>query len=392
MKSAVQILSFFLFAFPAAHACEGADAAKPERYPQLLARLEGSGGSAVSFSTDDGMILTAGGDEARVWDYHTFKPVTDPLGHGAPIKTACLAADGKTAFTIGGEEARVWDVRTSKLRADPIQLSAPVRRADVSRDGSRIATCERVDERPRGRPPATAWIICVLDTATGKRLLSLHRENLVTVVSFSPDGTQLLLVELEHGSTFAMLDVQSGKELFKPIETEYGFMPSGTELAPASFSNDGKRLVLADVEGFQVRDARTGKLIAEGGGLHEWNEKIHAVGFNFDGKKVVTVTNDGNAHLWAADTGFAVGRSADSIFGWFLSPTNSLIAGYPVGNWGGQTVGIWDLTTGKQVQTFGKDTAGAIAFSPDGTRVAVACTSAGVGYTNVWKIKTDDAQ
>ncbi|HWE95492.1 MAG TPA: WD40 repeat domain-containing protein [Tepidisphaeraceae bacterium] len=264
------------------------------------------------------MILTAGGDEARVWESHTFKPITEPLVHGAPIKQARFAADGKIVLTTGGNEARVWDVRKGKLRTEPIQLNAPVRHADVSRDGSRIATCERVDDRPRGRPPAIAWIVCIWNAATGRRLLSLHRENLVTLVSFSPDGTQFLLVELEHGSTFSMLDVQSGKERFKPIETEYGFMPTGSELVPASFSNDGKRLVVADVKGFQIRDARTGKLIAEGGSVDEWNEKIHAVGFNFDGKKVVTVTNDGNAHLWAADTGLAVGRSADSIYGWSL--------------------------------------------------------------------------
>ncbi|MDB5172401.1 MAG: repeat, subgroup [Phycisphaerales bacterium] len=383
MKTAIRILALLLTAFPAAQAEADEDAAKARQYPRLLARLEGSGGGSVSFSPDGGMILTAGYNEARVWGARTFAPLTKPLDHGAPIIKACLAADGKTAFTIGGKEARVWDVRTSKLRTDPIQLIGPVRHADVSRDDSRVATCERVDEHPRGRPPATAWIISVWDANTGKRLLSLSREDLVTLIAFSPDGTRLLVVELELTSTFHLFDIRSGHELFKPIETGYAFMPTGSELVPASFSPDGSKLVIADVEGFQIREAQTGKLLVEGGGVDGWKEKVHAVGFNSDGRKVVTVTNDGNAHLWAAEAGFAVGHSVDPIYGWSLSPTDSVVVAYPPG-WLGQSSGLFDFTTGKKLQDFGKDAVRGVAFSPDGTLVAFG----GPTYTAVWKIKS----
>ena len=48
-----------------------APAADPPAGPRLLAKLPGPAGTAAAFSRDGKLLLTAGGDEARVWDAET---------------------------------------------------------------------------------------------------------------------------------------------------------------------------------------------------------------------------------------------------------------------------------------------------------------------------------
>jgi hypothetical protein len=76
LLSVLTALSLLLLA-RAARPAFGSDAPATAQHP--LAKLPGPSGTAVEFSRYGKLILTAGSDEARVWDAETFKPVTGPL-------------------------------------------------------------------------------------------------------------------------------------------------------------------------------------------------------------------------------------------------------------------------------------------------------------------------
>jgi WD40 repeat protein len=83
---------------------------------QLLAKLAGPSGTDVQFSRDGKFILAAGGNEARVWDAETFKPVTGPLKHGPGEKVvrAAFSSDGRRVLTAAGGKSRLWDRATGR--------------------------------------------------------------------------------------------------------------------------------------------------------------------------------------------------------------------------------------------------------------------------------------
>src|SRR6476469_7100662 len=88
-----------------------ADDVEPSKIPvwpkrvNPIARVEGSGGLIAAYSEDGTAILTAGGAEARVWDARTFKPLTEPLKHETPLRSAAISADGRKVVTAGGNIA-----------------------------------------------------------------------------------------------------------------------------------------------------------------------------------------------------------------------------------------------------------------------------------------------
>ena len=93
-----------------------AAAADPPAGPRLLANLPGPAGTAAPFSRDGKRLLTAGGDEARVWDAEEYKPVTEPLKHGSAIRSAAFSPDGARLVTAADDgAARIWDARTGNL-------------------------------------------------------------------------------------------------------------------------------------------------------------------------------------------------------------------------------------------------------------------------------------
>ena len=61
--SPIQVLALLI-----ALATVPAAAADPPGGPRPLAKLPGPAGTAAAFSRDGKRLLTAGGDEARVWD------------------------------------------------------------------------------------------------------------------------------------------------------------------------------------------------------------------------------------------------------------------------------------------------------------------------------------
>lgn len=344
--------------------------------PPPLARLAGPSGTAVAFSRDGSRILTAGKDEARVWDGRTFQPVTGPIrqGDGSDLVAVALSTDGKLVLTVTEHKVRVFGADRGKelwTRAWPgLQTAA------LSPDGRRVVV---------GSLEGSATI---LDALTGQHDLDLG-EKWVRRAAFSPDGGRVITIR--EGGVFendrflnllVVWDAATGRRLAqrlmddadpRPVGQVAAFSPDSRWLATPrsgkvevattanndeavvagpsartlSYSPDGQRLATTDGAGFvALRDATTGKLLKE---LDYSNWAEQAL-FSPDGRRLLTPFREFGAAVYD----LASGRRVLSV-------------------------------PGRAGQDWSQPAdAPAAAWSPDGQRVAVGF--AGDGYTGIYEV------
>jgi len=343
----------------------------------IVARLNGCGGTCVSFSHDGSRILTAGKDAARVWDARTFRPLSEPLKHGSEILTADLNPDGTRVITTGGHVARVWDVKTNK-RLFEIDTSDFVCSAALSPDGSKLITGGSHDN-------ATIW-----DLKDGRKLFTLsappsrfyadQSPQPVGFVTFSPGGARVLGLRRVVGYVW---DANTGRELIAREfdEDPSALGPRGRVRRPAAFSPDAKYLIsIAHSWLLVVSEEKTGRGLfcidgrsSEDGGFLGWSQ---VVAFSPDGKRFAAASfvvaawdwKDGKAELLSDDAHRpAIRGPRDLVF----SPDGKRLL---VAAEGGGS-GVYNIDTGEQILCVGHgtdDNVPVVAFSPDGTRVASA--------------------
>jgi WD40 repeat protein len=328
-----------------------ATAAAAERQP--LAKLPGPAGTAVAFTRDGKLILTAGGNEARVWDAKTFRPVTPPLLHakGEKIVHASISPDSRFALTVAGGEGRLWDAATGRtVRAFRHEDGARVTYAAFSPDGSLLVTTGSDNA-------ARLW-----DVRTGKEVHVLTHEAPVMFAAFDPAGSRVVTLS-----------------------------DSTIQTSPTTFE---KR---AESDDARVWDVRTGKKLGSrdadvgpGPGLNGRTTRRPVV-FTADGERVVTI-GTWIAFVWVATTGGYVsevdGRAeylgwelgGASVFALSADGTRLAIAGQ-------NSAGVWDVRNGLDarhplavLRVQGIDD---IQFSPDGCQVLIATDTDDSG---VWDV------
>ncbi|HWE95538.1 MAG TPA: WD40 repeat domain-containing protein [Tepidisphaeraceae bacterium] len=337
-----------------------------------VTRLMGSGGLCASFSSNGAWILTAGNDEARVWDAKTLKPVIDPIRH-KNMYFAALSPDGKTVVTCGIGTARLWDAKTGTEVVPPLKHEVPVNgdgvihMAAFSPDGSMLATA-------CGDGKAHIW-----SASNGHELLDpieIDRSGPVLSVAFSPDGKKLLTVARASAQLW---DASNGK-LFATLH-------HGTDSTYcAAFSPDGKRVATGHAEGFVVVwDAETGKALVE---ARKDILTIVWIAFSPDGTRFVTA--DRYVRVWDALSAKSIIRLGDGVtlkLKAVFSPDGKSVLG---GGTGG-IHSVWDASTGKElIQLSQCEYMASGAFSPNGNMIAMACYPE--GYTSVWSRASDTAK
>lgn len=149
--------------------------------------------------------------------------------------------------------------------------------------------------------------------------------------------------------------------------------------------------------------SRDGRIIASGeefGGVRLWNAEtgiqlnhpikahknsIAAISFSPDGSRFATVSNDGIIKIWNTETGEEAAPPIEEkgVRSIAFSPDGKYIAS------GSKRISLWDLATGKRLDSEMKGHSGSIAFlmfSPDGDRI-ISSDSRTVG---VWDVKTGE--
>ena len=365
-----------------------AAAADPPGGARLLAKLPGPAGTAAAFSRDGKLLLTAGGDEARVWDAGTFEPVTPPLGHVKlkPLSDASISPDGKTVATAAGGEVDLWSARTGERLATISHAASGRLQPVFSPDGTKLLTIVSLPEWTKEPPDAARddQLAKVWDVQTGKLLFELEHPWFVGYGCFGPNGNRVATFAASKEDSWVgsatLWDAGTGRNI-RAVGAVDGSRP-------VSFSADGRRLAVAGWYRADLLDGSDGKTLLT---IHDFEhqEVPTCVSLSPDGSKLVTILQWWSVRCWDTKTGKPVGPRiparmglSDAIFSndgrLLLTPVTS-----------GST-SVWDVRSGQRALTIDSVAAPltghapAAAFSPDGKRLAVGFTAD--GFTGIWEL------
>jgi WD40 repeat protein len=314
--------------------------------------------TAVAFSPDSKLAVTGSTDRtAKIWEVITGRAIGGPLLHKASVLSVSFSANGKrvlTGTTLPKQEpGAIWGVRTIGLLGSPLQQGPYVGIYELQTSGLRSE--ERTSE-------ARLW-----DVATGRPLSQLLRHRLsLDAVACSSDGRFITTVA---GSNAQIWDVASGK-------SEAELFPLQNGLSAVAFSADGKLLLTGSLDGnAQLWDVITRKPV---GPRLRHRERITSVVVGADGKFLVT-GSDRTVRLWEVTPPktriLRLKHQADHVTTAAFSADGRMVAtGSQEGN-----VQIWETATGKARDLSPKHQGWikAIAFSPDGKRLATGAHDEG---------------
>jgi WD40 repeat protein/tetratricopeptide (TPR) repeat protein len=320
--------------------------------------------NCAEFSPDGTQFATTysagGAGIVRLSDARTGKALLEWRADKSGITRVAFSPDGSRIFTAG-QAVKVWETQSGKLLQDAKGTIGSYNSLALSPDGKRIVA---------GRDDGTAKVI---DARTGAVLLELRGRTRVAnwaqlsttgvlSVAFSPDGTRIVTggTTGRGDGVASVWDARTGAELLE-LKGHTGFVMS------ASFSPDGERIITGSTDGTaKVWDARTGTPRLELEGTE--GEEVGAA-FSPDGTWIVT-----GRGLWDAHTGvprFTLKGLKEHVRTVAVSKDGTRII---TGGGGPDQLGhatVWDARTGQAlVELKGlEQPVNSMAFSPDGTRI-----------------------
>lgn len=286
---------------------------------------------AASYSKDQSQIVTASRDRsARTWNAVTGQPgLTLAEGHSYLASTAVFFPGAKRLLTAAVDNtARIWDVGTGGqvLRLEYTGRSAA---AAISRDGRTIIT--GADDKS-----ARLW-----DATTGRELRQLTgHSSEVTAVAFSPDG-QLV----------ATGDTKGHVKLWNPAtgELRAKLDAHSRRIAALAFSEDGQRLFSASGDNTVSQwEIATGQELP---GILKHPDAVLAMQLVPGGSALVTSCADHTIRVWntaEARVTLALGPFVGDAYSLSVTEDGQRLL---AANSDQRTVHLWDLSTGKEIQS-----------------------------------------
>jgi WD40 repeat protein len=349
--------------------------------------------SALAFSPDGHTVASGAHDQVvRLWDVKSGRETRALRGHFGPIAAAAFSPDGKrlaTAGTYGDRkenrakgEVKLWHLGAP---ADPLTFAGAPRWVcclAFSPDGAHVVT-------GHGDHVVRVW-----EARTGRCLRELRgHSGWVESVACSPDGRHLASATAARGregqpGEIKIWDAATGREV-RALTGQRGgilclaYSPDGKRLAAGGWgAKAGPQRVTGEAK---VWDTASGKEVLT---LDDHNQ-VHGVAFSHDGYWLFTADTGhfgpaAGVSQWDASTGRLVHTFA-GVQGGFerlgITRDARLLAA-----WDGRSIYVWDHPSGRELCTLPTDAlVRALAFSPDGTRVAAAC---GDHTVRIWDILT----
>jgi WD40 repeat protein/beta-lactamase regulating signal transducer with metallopeptidase domain len=382
----------------------------------------------LSFSPD-GKTLVAGGNYAvTAWELPTGKV---RFRRGSCTGYVSFSPDGGVlALGGGGNSVLLWNVATGEeipkegLGKTPTdhQGLGGMRLVDFSRDGKRIYSSSQLGT------------VLVFDAATGKELRAVKGPEKSYVTAMTVVDGKPAAISRDGDRKRVLWDLETGAELFKFADVD-GYVrdsiasPDGTSVVfttlkkdgaggwaylaeiwdlglkkrtvalddtiSVAFSRDGATIATGDARAskIQLREASTGKVLRT---IEMTRGVAGFLAFSHDGKMLASSGTLG-VRLWDVATGKELPASTGhdaAISALVYSPDGTLLAtssspsstmqgvfpGVPV-----DPIRLWDAATGREVRAFDVQApADALAFSPDGKRLAAA----GGEHVGLWDVTT----
>jgi WD40 repeat protein len=357
-----------------------------------------------------------------VLDLATSEPIGRPIRNAGgprriPVLSLAFAADGRHVLVGDADGAvRVWDPATRTKVAEAADgHHGAVTAVAVSPDG-RLAATGGADLSVRlWRPESLEQVLAPMKA----------HSNWVTSLAFRPGGTQL--VSAGQDRTIVFWDVRSGRRVGEPVQSGAGrlrslaFSPDGRVMYAASedrtvrqwnLDDPGDRgAALGTVGGpaLSVAVRPQGDLVAsssDDGTVVLWKvgastselrrpvlgapPSVSSAAFVADGREIATAQPNGSVRLWDVRTGRALEPALVDPAG----EQRRLLAASPRGRLlavsGPDSVDVWDLGDRSVTEVIPVSRApSAMAFSPDGRRIAAAVPSPdGDSRVHLWDVGT----
>ena len=358
--------------------------------------------NVVAFSPN-GEILASGSTDKTVqlWDTTTGEPLATLTGHSNGITAVAFAPDSKTLVSSSTDgTVRFWQAETGAPLTDSIVGHTQwMKAATFYEEGSTLASI------------AFNGVITFWDVETSQKSFvqtAGHRDWLPTL-TFSPEGTKLVSIGAEAKMSFEasfghptismrndhlvrLTDVSTGREL-----ATLAYNRGAEEL---TFSPDGKRVAFGSLGEIRLWHTETGdeqviSLVDPETGIRD-TPTVSTLGFSPDGARIVSGTRKGKIQMWDVVTGGALAIFAEPneqenlgrISAVAFSPDGTLLA---VG--AHSQVHLWEVNTGHKlfsISTVYQRSRGRfynypkpLVFSPDG---AILVNGTNNGTIQVWDV------
>ena len=330
---------------------------------------------SVRFSPDGSTLASAGADKLiRLWDVWNGELRRTFVGHLESVDTVAFSPDGLT-LASGSRDGAVmlWDVQTGKKIHTLEGHEGPVRSVAFSPDGLTLASAERPNSVSSGL--SRDGKIKLWDTRTGEQVRTLEgHSHTVGCVAFSPDGLTLASGGGWYDDTIRLWNSRTGEE-DRILEGHTGGVNS------IAFSPDGGRLASASLFSIRLWDTRTGEHL---------RTLVHSVwrfAFSPNGKTLAVGGADA-IEIWDAHSGEKL-RTLPGLKGSVLafSPDGTTLAIRR----GHHSILLCDVRSGEVLQTLEAKTDYAVfsAFSPDGKVFASAWPHEDISL-RLWDVRTGD--
>jgi WD40 repeat protein len=299
------------------------------------------------------------------------------------LERVAFSPNGKMAAT-GGRRGQVqlwnlatgWKMETLKVSKDSPEFPGILSVA-FSPDGKLLATAVNLEK--------DLHVVVIWEVATRKevrRIEDKEEHGWYRCMAFSPDGKTIATGGL--GNKVKLWEVATGK-LRERLKAPHEYSNEG--INSVAFSPDGLQLATAADDAYiRFWDMATSKEVAVLRGENRLEAKSMA--WSPDGKTVAVGYENGVVGIWkiAAKKLGQVLRSDDKhdVRGVAFSSDGTLLA---TAQWGGSTVNLWQVASGKILAALKADSLGSgVAFSLDDQFLAATRSYGNAGYLMVWNV------